>query len=76
MPSLEGDPESTPARFSYTEDELTIQALRARVAELESLLEHILNGFSFHGHPGEACHRTGWTRDETLAKWRTILNHL
>jgi len=47
----------------------------ARGAELESLLEHVLNGFSFQGHPGVPCHRAGWVRDETLAKWRGILNH-
>ena len=49
-------------------------ALRARVDELASLLEHIVNGFSFQDHPGRACYRTGWTSFETLAAWRTILN--
>lgn len=47
--------------------------LRARVGQLEELARDVLRSFRERGHPGVACVRTGWVREERLRDWHDVL---
>ncbi|MGI5223545.1 hypothetical protein [Actinoallomurus sp. CA-142502] len=46
---------------------------RERADRYRALATEILSHITQHGHPGEACVRTGWLREETVAVWRAAL---
>lgn len=45
-----------------------------RMQELEKVLDEVLRSFHERGHPGCAAVRSGWIREETVARWRAVLD--
>lgn len=50
-------------------------ALRERLERLEAVSKDMLHAFTFPGHPGSPCYRSGWIRAETVQGWRLIVEH-
>lgn len=48
--------------------------LAYRMKELEEVLDEVLRSFHERGHPGYAAVRSGWIREDTVARWRAVLD--